>query len=340
MALPSAANAAPFDPVSGLPFPTLADVERARETIAPWLKPTPLVSSDALDERLGIRLLVKCENLQPIGAFKVRGGVNYMASLSDEDRARGVVTASTGNHGQSIAWSARAFGTRARIYMPEQANPLKVAAMRRFGAEVICEGPDFDVARAIAEAWAVANGWLYVQPANEPRLIAGVGTYVLEMLDEAPDLDAIIVPVGGGSGVCGACIAGKGRKPGLKVIGVQASGAPAVHDAWRSGVPVTYPTQDTFAEGVATRAVASLPAAIMREHLDDFRLVSDSEMKRGIATLLETTRMLAEGAGAAGLAAAAGMRDDVAGQTVGIVLSGGNLTLEMLGDVLSTERSW
>ncbi|MGI9254836.1 MAG: threonine ammonia-lyase [Thermomicrobiales bacterium] len=326
--------------MSGLRYPTLGDVERARETIAPWLRPTPLVSSAALDERMGMRLFVKCENVQPIGAFKVRGGVNLMASLSPEELSRGVVTASTGNHGQSIAWAARAFGAKARIYMPEQANPLKVAAMLRNGAEVICEGPDFDAARETAEQWANEHGWLYDQPANEPRLIAGVGTYMLEILDEVPDIDAVIVPVGGGSGVCGACIAGKGRHPDLRVIGVQAEGAPAAFQSWKTGTLKTLPTANTFAEGVATRATASLPAAIMRDSLDDFRLVSDDDMRRGIATLLETTRMLAEGAGAAALAAVAGMRDDWGDKNVAIVLSGGNLTLEGLSAALAVERPW
>lgn len=328
------------DPVSGLRFPTLADVHRARPVVARHLRPTPLVSSEALDERLGFRCLVKCENLQPIGAFKVRGGVVLMDSLDDDERARGVVTASTGNHGQSIAWAARAYGVAARVYMPERANPLKVASMRRLGAEVVCVGADFDACRAIAEADAATTGALYVQTANDPRIIAGVATYVLEVLEEAPGTDVMIVPVGGGSGASGACIAGKGTKPDLRVIAVGAEGAPAGYHTWVRREIVSYDSVDTFAEGVATRKPATLTSAILWRDLDDFRVVSDADMRRAILTLLETTRMLAEGAGAAPLAAARAMRDDLAGRTVCVVLSGGNLTLDALAGALATERPW
>jgi threonine dehydratase len=329
-----------YDPVSGLPFPTLADVHRARPIVDRHLRRTPLLASPALDERLGFRCLVKCENLQPIGAFKVRGGVVLMDSLSPAERARGVVTASTGNHGQSIAWAARAYAVAARIYMPEQANPLKVASMRRFGAEVVCAGADFDSCRELAAADAASSGALYVETANAPRLIAGVGTYTLEVLEEAPDLDVLFVPIGGGSGACGACIAGKGTKPDLRVIGVGATGAPAGYETWVNRSFVNHDRVETFAEGVATRQPASLTSAILWRDLDDFRLVDDGQMRRAILTLLETTRLLAEGAGAAALAAAHAMRDDLAGRTVGVVLSGGNLTLGALADALATERPW
>jgi threonine dehydratase len=333
-------SAAGRDPVSGLPVPTPDDVRRARGVVSRHLRPTPLLSSDALDERLGFRCLLKCENLQPIGAFKVRGGVVLMDALTEQERSRGVVTASTGNHGQSIAWAAHAYGVRARVYMPREANPLKVASMRRLGAEVVCEGDDFDACRAIAEAAAARSGELYVQTANEPRLIAGVGTYALEVLDEAPEVDVVVVPVGGGSGAAGACIAGKGTKPDLRVVGVGAAGAPAGYHTWVRRQYVSYDRVETFAEGVATRQPASLTTAILWRDLDDFRLVDDGAMRRAILTLLETTRMLTEGAGAAALAAARAMRDDLAGKTVCVVLSGGNLTLGALADALATERPW
>ncbi len=336
----TAATLAGFDPVSGLRFPTLEDVHRARAVVAQHLRPTPLLSSEALDERLGFRCLVKCENLQPIGAFKVRGGVVLMDSLTAEERARGVVTASTGNHGQSIAWAARAYGVAAKVYMPERANPLKVASMRRLGAEVVCTGADFDACRAIADADASATGALYVQTANDPRIIAGVGTCTLEVLDDAPEVDVMIVPVGGGSGASAACIAGKGTKPDLRVIAVGAEGAPAGYHTWVRREIVAYDTVDTFAEGVATREPATLTSAILWRDLDDFRVVSDGEMRQAILTLLETMRMLAEGAGAAPLAAARAMRDDLAGRTVCVVLSGGNLTLDALAGALATERAW
>ena len=339
----SVAAAAPLpeiDPLSGVRLPTMADVTRAREVIAQYLQPTPLLSSPALDARLGFRALLKCENLQPIGAFKVRGGLFLLSDLDPEQRARGIVTASTGNHGQSIAYAAREFGTRATIWMPERANPLKVASMERLGAEIRYHGRDFDECRERAADDAAQRGAFFVTTANDWRLIAGVATYTVEMLEDVPDLDALIVPAGGGSGLSGACLAGKAISPGLRVIGVQAAGAPVVYETWRSGELQAIAQADTFAEGVATRVAFSLPAQILWRRLDDFRLVSDREMRRAILTLLETARVLAEGAGAAALAAAYAMREELAGKQVGIVVSGGNLTLETLAETMEMERPW
>lgn len=326
------------DAGSGLTLPTLHDVYRARSVVARYLRPTPLLASGAIGDQLGCEIFLKCENLQPIGAFKIRGGLYLMHELSAAERSRGVVTASTGNHGQSIAYAAKAFGARATIFMPRQANPLKVAAMRRLGAEIVFEGEDFDACREAAEAAARERGAYYIHPANEPRLIAGVATYTLEMLEEVPDLEVLIVPAGGGSGLAGACLAGKSINPKLRVIGVQAVGAPAVFESWRRGEPVTWPTVDTFAEGMATRVGNSLPLSILTARLDDFRLVADDDLRRAIVTLLETSRLLAEGAGAAALAAATQMRDELAGRKVGLVLSGGNLTLDALAEALATDR--
>lgn len=331
---------AEFDPESGLAFPTLADVHRAKAAIASRLHPTPLLRSALLDERLGFACYLKAESLLPTGAFKIRGGLFLMDELTSGERARGVITASTGNHGQSIAYAAREYSVSARVFAPLGANPLKVAAMERFGAEVVLAGLDFDESRALAEADAADSGRFFVHSMNEPRLIAGVATYTLEILDEVPDLDVILVPLGGGSGVSGACIVGKALRPDLRVIAVQASGAAAFHDSWKAGKRVTHPSVDTFAEGLATRDAASLTLAITRRYLDDFRLVSDAEMRRTILTLLETTRLLAEGAGAAALAAAYAMREDMAGQKVAVVLSGGNLTLDALAEALATEQPW
>ncbi|MDQ3694537.1 MAG: pyridoxal-phosphate dependent enzyme [Chloroflexota bacterium] len=328
------------DPESGLALPTLLDVYRARQVVDRYLAPTPLIQPPALGELLGCNAYVKCENLQPIGAFKVRGGINLLSQLSPAELGRGVVTASTGNHGQSIAYAARLFDARATIHMPERANPLKVAAMRRFGADVVFSGVDFDTCTGAAEADAAARGAYFVHTSNEPRLIAGVGTYALEIIEEVPDLDVLIVPVGGGSGASGACIAGKGINPRLRVIAVQAEGAPAVYETWRSGRFVAHDRVDTFAEGMATRVSHSLPAQILWRRLDDFRLVSDQDLRRAILTLLTTTGLLAEGAGAAALAAAYAMRHDLAGRNVALVLSGGNLTLDALAGALATEQPW
>jgi threonine dehydratase len=321
-------------------IPTLHDVFRARSVVDRYLAPTPTVAPAALAERLGFPIHLKCENLQPIGAFKVRGGLFLLHELSPAERARGVVTASTGNHGLSIAYAARVFGARAVVYAPEGANPNKVAAMRRFGAEVVLEGADFAASCAAAEAWAAAEGAYFVHPANEPRLIAGVATASLELMESVPDLDTLIVPVGGGSGLCGALIAGKAINPRLEVIGVQATGAPAVRESWRRRELVTLAEAATFAEGVATRVAFELPARILWDRVDDIHLVSDAEMRRTILTLLEATGMLAEGAGAAALAAAYALRDRLAGRRVAVMVSGGNLTLDGLRRALAEEVAW
>ena len=329
-----------IDPLSGVRLPTMVDVARAREIITRYLSPTPLLSTPALESLLGFKAFLKCENLQPVGAFKVRGGLFLMSELSPEDRARGVVTASTGNHGQSIAYAARELGVPATVWMPEEANSLKVASMRRLGAEVRFAGRDFDESRVEAERDAVGRGAHLVPAANDWRLIAGVATYTVEMLEAVPELDALIIPAGGGSGLAGACLAGKSLSPGLRVIGVQAAGAPVIYDTWRSGRLEEIDRANTFAEGLATRIAFSLPSQILWRRLDDFRLVTDADMRRAILTLLERARVLAEGAGAAAFAAAYAMREELAGQKVGIVVSGGNLTLESLGETLAMEQAW
>jgi len=336
----SASRLPEIDPVSGVRLPTMDDVQRARDVIAEYLPPSPMLSTPALDARLGFHAYLKCENLQPVGAFKVRGGLFLMSDLSPDERRRGVVTASTGNHGQSIAYAAQQFGVKATIWVPEGANPLKVESMRRLGAGVRFSGRDFDECRIAAERDAEASGACFIASANDWRLIAGVATYTVEMLEEIPDLDVLIVPGGGGSGLSGACLAGKSMSSRLRVIGVQAAGAPVMHDSWRSGHLGEIEHAETFADGLATRVAFSLPAQILWRLLDDFRLVTDAEMRRTILTLLETSRILAEGAGAAALAAAYSMREELAGQKVGMVVSGGNLTLDTLAEAIAMEQPW
>ena len=219
--------------MTGLSAPDLGDVLAARQRIAPYLRPTPLYRYPALDALAGAELWVKHENHQPVGAFKVRGGLNLVSQLTEDERERGVITASTGNHGQSVAYAANIFGVRAIICVPEQANPVKVDSMRALGAEIAFAGRDFDDAREYCEKQAAERGYRYIHSGNEPMLIAGVGTYTLEILESRPDIDVIIVPVGGGSGAAGACIAAKAIRPGIEVIGVQSEAAPAAYRAWR-----------------------------------------------------------------------------------------------------------
>jgi threonine dehydratase len=315
--------------------PTLTEVQAARETIAAHLQPTPLVFSELLSERLGCEYWIKCENLQPVGAFKVRGGVNLTAHLPAREREAGVVAASTGNHGQSLAWAGRRFGVPVTIFVPaEQTNPLKVQAMERLGARVRRVGRDFDEAREACEAEAERSGARYVHSANEPRLVAGVGTMALETLDTLPDVDVILVPVGGGSGAAGHGVVLRELAPRVELIGVQSAEAPGVERAWRTGSLEPHPRMESVHEGLATRVPFALTLELLRETLSDFIVVPDREIDRAVALLAREAKLVAEGAGAASLAAALRLRERLARRKVVGVLSGGNLPLERLRELL------
>ena len=278
--------------------------------------------------------MCKHENYQPIGAFKVRGGVNLISQLSPGERERGVIAASTGNHGQSVAYAARLFGVKARIVVPEGANPGKVAAMQGMGVEVIFHGAIYDDAMQHCEALAREHGYRYIHSGNEPLLIAGVATETLEMLEDEPDLEVIIVPLGGGSGAAGTCIVARTLNPSIRVIGVQSEASPAAYESWRQGRLVEMPNR-TMAEGLATGVAFELPQEIMRQMLREFMLVSEEEIMQAMVWMLERAHTLAEGAGAASLVAAYRLRDELRGKKVGIVCSGGNASLEQLKRVLA-----
>jgi threonine dehydratase len=278
--------------------PDLADVLAARQRIAPHLQPTPLYRYPALDAVTGTHLWVKHENHQPVGAFKVRGGVNLVSQLSADERQRGVIAASTGNHGQSVAYAADLFGVRAVICVPQQANPVKVESMQALGAEVVFYGRDFDEAREHCEQQATEYGYRYIHSGNEPSLIAGVATCTMEILQAQPGTEVIVVPVGGGSGAAGACVVAKAVRSSVEVIGVQSEAAPAAYRSWQAGTLVE-DTTSTFAEGLATRTAFELPQQILRELLDDFVLVSEEALKAATRLMIEKTRNLVEPAGAA-----------------------------------------
>lgn len=319
------------------PLPTFRDVLSARARLAPHLPRTPMFEYPGLSALVGAQVFVKHENAQPTGAFKVRGGINLLSRLPGEARHRGVIAYSTGNHGQSIAYAARMFGVPARVVVPVGSNPGKVAAMQALGAEVVSHGAKFDDARRHAEDLAREHGYRLVGAANEPLLIAGVATQVLEMLEDRPDLDAILVPVGGGSGAAGACLVTAAIAPGCRVIAVQASASPAGHDSWRAGRCVER-DNTTAAEGLATGAGFELPQRLLRAHLADFVLVGDDEIREAVVWLLERAHTLAEGAGAAALAAAWQLRGQLRGLKIGVVCSGGNSSLEHLEAALAHRR--
>jgi len=314
-------------------MPSLRDVIAARSNVYRHLRPTPLYRYSGLSEMIGANVWVKHENHLPVGAFKVRGGLNLVAHLRDVERASGLFTASTGNHGQSIAFAARAYGVRATIAVPEGANPGKVAAMRGLGAEVVFHGPDFDSAREWVMGIASGQGGCFVGPTDE-RLIHGVGTYALEIVEDLPEVDAIIVPVGAGSGACATGIVAKAINPRIQVIGVQSAQAPAIQMSWAAGKAVSA-EMNTVAEGLATRVPFENTQRIMRKVLDDFVLVEDAAIEAAILLLLEHTHNLAEGAGAASLAAALNLRERLVGKNVVLVLSGGNLSVDQLRRLLA-----
>jgi threonine dehydratase len=303
----------------------LLDVFAARKRIAPYVMRTPLHRYPGLDRLIGTEVFVKHENHHSLGAFKIRGALNVISQLTEEEKSRGVICASTGNFGQGIAYAASVFGVQARVFVPEDANPDKCAAMRGFGADLVHHGANFDEARTECERRAEAEGSVYIHSADEPRLIPGVATYALEIFEDLPDVDVIVVPVGAGSGACGTCIVADSINPQVRVIGVQSEAAPAAFLSWKSG-EIVAADAGTVAEGLSTSVGFGLTQQIMRALLDDFLLVSDDELVRAVDLYLETTHNLAEHAGAAPLAAAIRHAESLKGRKVVLVLSGGNIS--------------
>ncbi len=323
--------------------PSLQDVRDARMRIQPHIRPTPLLKHPLLDEWLGCDAWVKHENHNPTCAFKVRGGLNLVAQLTADERRRGVVSASTGNHGQSMALACRIHGVPCHIFVPVGSNPDKVAAMRAMGATIVEYGRDFDEARERVEEVAPREGWRYVHSANEPQLIAGVGTYALEIFEDlrsaGHDADYVFVPIGGGSGAAGTCIVRSGIGSRAKVVGVQAAGADAFARSWRGPSRVTADTVATFAEGMATRTTFDLTFGILKSGLDDVVTLDEGEIAAGVRAALRLTHNLAEPSGAAPIAAARQWASRLAGKTVVCVISGGNIDLATLRRVLGVSTS-
>ena len=316
--------------------PTFSDIVAAREFVGHYLPRTPLVSVPKLSQIFGFDYYAKCENLQPVGAFKVRGGVNLVGTASNEEKSAGMVSASTGNHGQSIAYAGQLFDVRVIIYAPiKNVNESKMQAIRDLGAEVRLHGRDFDEAREEAESAAHAEGYRYVHSANEPKLIAGVGAIGLEIFDDLPGVDVIIAPIGGGSCASSNCIVARQLNPSVRVIGVQSEQAPAVWHAWKERNLQPHPRMETQHEGLATRVPFELTNRILWELLDDFVLVSDEEINQAICLLAQHGKQVAEGAGAASLAAAIKVRDQLQGKKVVGVLTGGNIPTDRFVATLS-----
>ncbi len=316
----------------------LRNVYRARRAIAPYVRRTPLVYSRRLSRILGSDVYLKLENLQVTRAFKVRGGVYYALTRRDEAVKRGLVTASTGNHAQSIAYAGSLVGARTVIVMPHGVPKEKVEAVRDLGAEVVFHGSVFEEAREYAEGLARREGMLYVHPINEPLLYLGVATMHLEVLEDLPEVDVVFNPIGGGSGVSGAVIVYKSSDSSIRVIGVQAEGARSFYLSWKTGRIVSTGRADTIAEGLATASAYELPLAFLRGRLDDVVLVSDEEILGAVRMLLEQERIVAEPSGAAALAAAYKMRDELRGKKVVVMVTGGNISGELLSRILAESQ--
>ncbi|MGB2845900.1 MAG: threonine/serine dehydratase [Candidatus Aminicenantaceae bacterium] len=312
--------------------PTFNDVLEARSIIGKYLPRTPLYSYPQLNQLLDAKVYVKHENYLPTRAFKTRGGINLISHLNREQKERGVVTASTGNHALSIAYASHLFGVPVTIVMPEKSNPTKVKAIKSLGVNIVFFGRIFDESKDYAEKLAGERSVRFIHPANEPYLIAGVATYALEILEDCPSMDVIIVPVGGGSGASGCCLVKEAVNPELQIIGVQAEKAPAAYLSWKNK-RIVKDKMETAAEGLATEIGYELTQEILQDFLSDFILVSEEEMVQAIIIYIELVRNLAEEAGASPLAAALKIKERIKGKKVALVLTGSNISMERLKQI-------
>lgn len=313
--------------------PTFNDVLEARSIIKEYLPRTPLYAYPQLNQLLDAKIYIKHENFLPVRAFKIRGGINLISHLTREQREKGVITASTGNHALSIAYASSLFGVPVTIVMPEKANPTKVKAIRSLGANIVFFGRIFDEAKDYAEKLAGERRARFIHPANEPYLIAGVATYALEIFEELPSLEMVIVPVGGGSGASGCCIVKEAINQKCEVIGVQAEKAPAACLSWKNK-KIVKDKMETVAEGLATQIGYQLTQEILWDFLTDFILVSEEEMERAILLVMEYIRNMAEEAGASPLAAALKIKQRLKGRKVALILTGSNISMQRLKQLL------
>ena len=314
--------------------PDLAAIEAARVRLADVVEQTPCALSRTLSALTGTRCWVKLENLQMTGSFKERGAANLLLQLEPEERRRGVIAASAGNHGLAVAHHAAHLGIPAVIVMPEWAPLVKVTSARRDGAEVILFGGSFDEAYDHACELGAARDLLFVHPFDDPRIIAGQGTIGLEVLEQRPDVDAIVVPVGGGGLASGVGIAVKSRRPEVRVVGVQTAALPSMRRALADGHPVRLDPASTIADGIAVREVRERTLALTKAFVDDLVTVTEEELARAVLLLLEIEKAVVEGAGAAPLAALLNRDLGLEHRTVVLVLSGGNIDVTMLARII------
>ena len=319
---------------------TWDDVVAARARLAPHISPTPLRHYPVLDAATGARVLVKHENHLPTNAFKARNALSFMTALPAEQRARGVIAATRGNHGAGLAWAGARLGVPVVICVPSGNNPEKNAAIRGHGAELVISGRDYDEAVEVALRLRTERGLVMAHSTNDATVIAGAATLSAELCEQAAatdeTLDAIVVSVGGGSQAVGALVATRQLAPRVAVYGVQAAAASAIHDSWHAKQRLTTASANTFADGLATRATYDATWPALLAGLAGFVAVSEAQLAAAVRLMIEATHNLAEGAGAAGLAGLVAMRDRLAGKTVALVLSGSNIDQPTLRSVLAT----
>jgi threonine dehydratase len=312
----------------------IADVEAARARIRDAIYCSPCPASETLGELTGTRCHVKLENLQMTGSFKERGALAKMLTLTAAERARGVIAASAGNHGLAVAYHAERLGIAATIVMPEWAALIKVASCRRHRATVVLAGQDYDEAYAEARRREAATGAVFVHAFDDPAVIAGQGTLGLELVEQVPDLDAVVVPVGGGGLIGGVALAVKARAPRVEVIGVQAAALPGMRQALERGGPAELGPASTIADGIAVRRVGALTYGLCRRYVDEVVVVDENEIANAILLLLEIEKTVVEGAGATTLAAVLNKKVALAGKRVALVLSGGNIDVNIIARVI------
>jgi threonine dehydratase len=312
----------------------LADIQAARKRLDGAIYATPCAYSKTLSELAGMRVSVKLENLQMTGSFKERGAANLLLQLDPRERARGVATASAGNHGLAVAYHAERLGIASVIVMPEWAPLIKVTSARRHGAEVILAGANYDEAYARASQIAIERRLVFVHPFDDDRVIAGQGTLGLEILEQCPEVEAVVVAVGGGGLAGGVGLAIKASRPDVRVIGVEAEALPAMKQALAAGERTILPPASTIADGIAVRQVGELTLALAARYLDDVVTVTEEELANAILLLLEIEKTVVEGAGAAPLAALLNRKLGLDGRNVVLVLSGGNIDVTMISRII------
>ena len=317
----------------------LEAITAARDRIRSFVPVSPLRSYPVLDAEVGhdIRVAVKHENFNPTNSFKVRNAFSLITTLGESERRRGVVAATRGNHGLGLAYAGKTFGVPVTICVPLGNNPDKNAGMRALGARLIEEGRDYDESLEVSKRVVVEEGALLAHSTNNPHIIAGAGTLSLEIAEQDPAIDALVIAVGGGSQAVGAMTVMRAMRPHVRVYAVQAAGASATHDSWHARAPRTTASATTFADGLATRSSYELTLPALSEGLADFITVTDAEIAKALRLLLRSTHSLVEGAGATGLAGLIKLRDRLAGQRVGIIVSGGNIDEATLRRVVNHE---